>query len=373
MLILYRYLSTEFISKTFIAALILNFVMILVNVQRRALDFLVNEDYPSTLILQFIGYITPFLLSYSLPWSVLVATLLIFGRLSADNELIAMRSCGISMGHVIAPFMIISMIFTGISIYINGQVAPRCQTAARNLFTNFALENPSALFETDRFVQKIKGVSIYVTRKQKNRMEGINIYQLDNNGTPLRNLRAEWGELKRPSPNSYNLVLSLNNVRMEERNPENLDNLNAIQFGRKFEQYELELKLDDIVKEKETNKNIMEYTFMDLVQELLYTKEPQYKSGFVLVEMHKRLSLPFACFTFVLIGIPLGIRMQRSEKSIGILLSFIVAMVYYVFVLAADSLRQKIIPGFYPEILLWMPNIIFNACGLYLIYRQNRL
>lgn len=371
MLILYRYLSSEFIGKTLIAAAILNFVMILVNVQRRALHFLVNEDYPVTLILSFIGYLLPFLLSYSLPWSVLVATLLIFGRLSADHELIAIRSCGISMGHVIAPFMIIAMLFTAISVYINGEIAPRCQTAARNLFTNFALENPYAIFETDHFVDQLPGFTIYVTRKDKNRMEGINIYQLSPTGFPLRNIRAEWGELNRPDTLSNELVLTLNNVRMEERDPNNLESLSAIQYGRNFQQYEFRFSLEQIVREKEENKSIMEYTFSDLFRELLFVPEPRYSQGFVLVEMHKRLSLPFACFTFVLVGIPLGIRMQRSEKSIGILVSFGVAMIYYLFVLAADALRQK--TGFYPELLLWMPNIIFNAFGLYMLYRQNKL
>ncbi|MDK3156701.1 LptF/LptG family permease [Kamptonema cortianum] len=370
---MYRYLSGEFLSKTIVAALILNFVMILVNVQRRALDYLVNEDYPVSLILQFIGYITPFLLSYSLPWSVLVATLLIFGRLSADHELIAMRACGISMGHVIAPFMIIAMIFTGISVYINGQVAPRCQTAARNLFTNFALDNPSAIFETDRFVTQLPGFTIYVARKDKNLMEGINIYQTDHQGWPLRNIRAESGELSRSAPGSHDLLLTLRNVRMEERDPSDPGNPDAVQYGRNFQQYELTFSLERIVREKEDNKNIMEFTFTDLIHELLFNPEPKYESGYVLVEMHKRLSMPFACFTFVLVGIPLGIRMQRSEKSIGILLSFAVAMVYYIFVVAADSLRQKIIPGFYPELLLWLPNIIFNAFGLFLLYRQNRI
>ncbi len=373
MLILYRYLSGEFLAKTIIASVILNFVMILINVQRRALDYLVNEDYPLSLVLEFTAYITPFLLSYTLPWSVLVATLLIFGRLSADHELIAMRSCGISMGHIIAPFMIIAMIFTGISVYINGQVAPRCQTAARNLFTNFALDHPSALFETGHFVGQLPGFTIYVARKDQNKMEGINIYQIDHQSRPIRNIRAESGELKRPSPDSYDLLLVLNNVRMEERDPGNPDNLNAIQYGRNFQQYELSFSLERIVKEKEENKNIMEFTFTDLINELLFTREPKYEAGYLLVEMHKRLSLPFACFTFVLVGIPLGIRMQRSEKSIGIILSFIVAMVYYIFVVAADSLRQKIIPGFYPELLLWLPNIIFNAFGLFLLYRQNRI
>lgn len=370
MLIIYRYLSLEFLTKTLIAAGILNFVLVLQNVFKYAMDKIVNEDYPITIIFKFLFLLLPYLLSFSLPWSVLVATLLIFGRLSADHELTAMRASGISMWHIASPFIIIGLVFTFLSIYINGEIAPRCELAYRTLFARFAVEKPTALFESDKFLSQIPNVRIYVGQKSGNRIENVHIYQIGSGEYPVTNIRAAWGEIISSSSESKKVKLVLHNVRMESRATDDPENLARLQYGRVFDEYEMVFDLDQILKEKLLNKKLSQFTFGELFHEMR-TQPERKKRAEALVEFHKRLSLPFACFTFILIGMPLGIQLQRSEKSVGILVSFLVAMIYYIFVAVGETLRAR--TDFYPELILWAPNFLFQTAGLLLLWRQHRV
>jgi len=87
-------------------------------------------------------------------------------------------------------------------------------------------------------------------------------------------------------------------------------------------------------------------------------------------EYHKRFSFSLACFTFALVGIPLGVTAQRRETSTGFVLSLITAVVYIVFIIVADTLHDK--PNMMPHVIMWAPNAIFLGIGGWLFYKLSR-
>ena len=95
-----RFITREVLANIFFAVLVLSLVLVVGNIFRKLLPLLVNHDVPTEYLVTFIAYVLPFSLIFTIPWGLLTAILLVFGRLSADNELIALRSNGVSITRI---------------------------------------------------------------------------------------------------------------------------------------------------------------------------------------------------------------------------------------------------------------------------------
>src|SRR4029077_21149631 len=84
-------------------------------------------------------------------------------------------------------------------------------------------------------------------------------------------------------------------------------------------------------------------------------------------QINKRFSFPLPCIAFAIIGVPLGVTAHRHETSIGFAMALIVAVTYFLFVIIADTLRGN--PKFHPELLVWVPNVLFIVLGAFLFRR----
>src|SRR5439155_19882145 len=98
-----RFVSRELIVNVLFAIAVLSLVLVVGNIFRKLLPFLVNHDVPMEYLIRFIAYVLPFLLIFTIPWGLLTAILLVYGRLSADNELISLRANGVSVTRVSIP------------------------------------------------------------------------------------------------------------------------------------------------------------------------------------------------------------------------------------------------------------------------------
>ena len=129
----------------------------------------------------FLLYVLPIVLAFTIPWAALVSVMLVFGRLSADNEITAMRACGVSILQIVAPIIVIAFILTCTCLYLQLQVGPHYLGEARNLVKNVLVEQPTAIFEPGIPV-RYSDLYIYIGSKDDNKIRDIQVYRMGKNG-----------------------------------------------------------------------------------------------------------------------------------------------------------------------------------------------
>jgi lipopolysaccharide export system permease protein len=379
MKLLDRYVSRQLLSTSLFAVGILSVVLVLGNVFRQLLDLLVNHNVPLDLILSFIGYILPFSLTFTIPWGFLTAILLVFGKMSAENELIALRSSGVSIPRICVSAFALAAACTGICLWINVDVAPRAQVKMKDALYNIATNNPLAMFGSDKVIDEFPGKKIYVERNDGPELHNILVYEMNEESFPMRVVFARRGVLQTDHEHNQ-LLLNLFDARYEERNQDEPNNLAKISQGITAKETTFPISLQELYEKNKKRKGLSTMTVNELQQRLreeqtaAVSKDDRKKQAADLsaarTEVSKRFSFSLASFAFALIGVPLAITAHRKETSVGFLLSLAVAFVYFFFIIIADTVRNN--PRVHPEFLVWTPNVLFIGLGMWLFVRLSR-
>ena len=367
--ILYRYLTGQMMAATAGAVAVLSLIIVLGNAFKQIFELLVNDELPISLIFKMVGLLIPQALTFTMPWGILVAALIVFGRMSQDLELQAIRAAGIGLVPLVAPVILFGLFLSAVCFYNNAVVVPLTLQKFKSVLLDIGRDNPAFLIRAGEAMDRFPGYRIYIGKKNGTDLSDINIWELDPRGVPRRNIRAEKGSLS-ADLDDLSLTITLQKARQEERG-ENAKDLNGIRAGLSADQLPLKISLRSFLNPDDM-KDIRIAGLGDLTNRLLSPVE-----GYVdpkqmypmLTEMQKRISFALAPFTLLLVGIPLGIRVQRKETSVGVVISFFLVMAYYALILLAEGLKNR--GGAYPELIVWMPNLLLQGYGFFLLWRAN--
>lgn len=367
-----RYIGRQVFNGTATGVIVLSGVMVLANVFKRLDQLLGDTELPASLVAQFISLIIPFSLIFTVPWAFLTAILLVFGRMSADNEMVSLRMTGTPMWRICAPVFLLAILLSAVCFWVNLDLAPSAKNKTKRLFYDVALDNPASLFQPSKVLDKFPGFRIYTGKREENRMQNLQIIELAGNRAK-RSIRAKRAELK-ITPGVTDFILELQNAEIESAKSTPEAGLENVEFVR-FKETALTFPLSRL-RERLERVNADMKTTAALWEEVRTWKSSVNGSALdavahsvSLTELSKRYSLSLVCITFVLVGIPLGITAQRRETSIGFALSLLTGIVYYAFVILADNLSET--PAVMPHLLMWVPNVLALSLGSWLFYRLS--
>ncbi len=362
-----RFVSRELVVNLLFAIFVLSLVLVVGNIFRKLLPLLVNHDVPVEFLLSFIAYILPFSLIFTIPWGLLTAILLVFGRLSADNELIALRANGVSVPRVCLPLGAVALLSTLACLWLNVQIAPAAQEKLRSSLFDLATRNPMALFNSDQVIDEFPGRRIYVGKKDGNRLENITVFETNADSLPVRVTFARAGMLEADLANKR-ILMHLYDARYQQRDEKEPLNLRKMRDGIAMAEGTLPISLDDLYEKQKKRPSRSALSIPQLLDQLKSNDKRERSAS--RTELNKRFSFPFSCVAFALVGVPLGVTAHRRETTVGFLMSLVIAITYFLFVIIADTLRSN--PKVHPEYLVWVPNVLFIALGLGLFYRLSK-
>jgi lipopolysaccharide export system permease protein len=356
---LHRYLIRQVLAASLLSVVVFTFVLLLGNVLREVLMLLVNRQVSLGLVTRAIALLLPFVLSFALPMGMLTGTLLVFGRLSADHELTAVKASGISLVCLVAPILLLSMALSGVCAVINLHVAPRCRVAYKDLLFRFGLEQGPAILAEGRFVTDIPGYAIYADRIRGMQLKNVLLTQMTNN-VALMHLRAAGGTITRTNTH---ILLELTNAQVILRRGDKWHSLFA---GAIPIEMDFRPPRQSGGKPKYSEMGIGELLLEKRLLEEQEIKDPTP----VLVQLHSKVAFSFACFGFTLVGISLGVRAHRRETSIGLALALLLVIIYYSFIIVGQALDTR--ADLAPHLIVWTPNFLFQIVGAALLWWTNQ-
>lgn len=221
-MILAKYILREHVAPFLYALLVITFLF-LVDFLIRILSSVLSKGLEWTVVLEIVVLNLAWMLALSVPMAVLVATLMAFGRLSADNEVTALRALGISPVRAMVPVLAVAALIAAGLVWFNDRVLPDANHRAAALRNDIGRKKPAALITPRRIIRDFEGYQIWMDRVDPatDRFHGVRIYQQER-GQSVRYTYADSASLRYTADGSH-LLIQLHdgeNHVIEPRNPE---------------------------------------------------------------------------------------------------------------------------------------------------------
>ena len=347
MKILRTYILKECIIPFLLSLVVLTCVFLLGNLIQLA-NLVINKGInPATIGQVFLLYI-PVLLGYTLPIACLVSVIFTFSRLSADNEILAIRSSGVHLGGILTALCVVGIVVSLLAVVLNERIIPYAYHEQRKLLKNLGVKNPAALLEAGLFIHAFENQILFIHRIEDNKMYNVTIYQPQPN-RPTRTIIAKRGEFS-AVPGKDQVKLKLMDGTSDEPNLENPENFYKLNFKNYF------ITLDLSKNQKEVEKKPRGMTLQELREEIDKHERLLVDTAQLRTEYYRKITWSFASLIFILLGFPAAVITHRREKSANIVIAVAFAALYYLLSLGCEALSiQNIGPAAW---VMWTPNIL---------------
>jgi lipopolysaccharide export LptBFGC system permease protein LptF len=377
-----RYIGKQVLFGTFFAIAVLSLVLVLGNLFREIRPLLVEQRAPLGLIGRFLLNVLPFSLIFTIPWGFLSALLLVFGRMSSEQELTGFRVAGLSLTRLAAPVFLIAAVFSAVCLWLNVRVAPNARATMNDLLYQEFLRDPRALLDPGAVQSRFSNQKVFIEGREGDELVGFHLYQTRKSSDP-----------NGPQPayiHSGRVGLHVDQVKKEFRLTlddafiESHKNDGSVDHAFAGEAKYWYLGFSDS-KPKRLKPSAMSNDQLRIAAEetLQLSKKEQGdkkdqkakksskgakdKSREYRSEITKRYSFSFACLAFAFIAIPLGITTRRRDNSSGLVLSLLIGAGYFLATSLADQFRSDTMV----TVALWLPNVICVVVGV-ILFRRAR-
>jgi lipopolysaccharide export system permease protein len=328
---------------------VLTFVFLLGYLPQLA-DKVINKGVSLSSVTLALIYNIPILLAFTLPIAALATIILTFGRLSSDNEIVALRASGISLARILMPLVVIGVVLSLFLWILNDRIIPHAYQAQREV-----LHEAGA--KAGMFIDDFDGYILFIYRVEKNRLYNIRIYEPQPNGKPTRTIVAQEGEFT-SVPGEKKVLFKLVNGTSDEPDFNNPNNFYKLNFKTSF------MTLDLTRSSGKVDKKPKSMTLRELSRNILDMQRQSVDPSPLVAEYHRKISWSFSPLIFILLGFPVAVVTHRRQKTANLLLAILFAAPYYLLSVGCQALATQGLAR--PEFVMWLPNLIGGAIVLVL-------
>ncbi len=359
--ILNMYIVRE-IASLFLLGIMVFTLILLMGRLIKLTDLVISRGVPLADVSRMILYLMPSFLVFTIPMAFLLAVLLAFGRLSADNEITVMKAGGISLMQLMPPVVLCGAVAGLLTLAASTIGIPWGNSAFKSLSFSVLKQNVAATIREKVFWDDIPGIVMYTEHydEERHALKGVIIHDGRDQTRPLTIFAAD-GMIGGAAPlQSLRLVLNNGSIHVAG----NAGEYRLVTFG------EYIMTIGRGEKGSGIGRNELDMSIAELNRQIAdpaSSKTVRLKSQ---SELHSRFAFPFASLVFAVVAVPLGMQNRRSGKSAGFATSIGILLAYYIVQSLLRTLAEKgTVP---PALALWLPNMIFLGLGVYLLQRASQ-
>ncbi len=362
-MILTRYLCLEIGRSFFGSFLALNGLLLISRLVTLLVDLAGEQLHPVD-YLRLVLFLAPYFLTFTIPLSALLAVILVFMRLSQDQELLAFESLGIPFTRLLGPVVVLGLVALMATYLVTIRYLPWSKRAFRSFLFELTERKIARGLPAKTFVNWLPGLSIFVQEAWREGRSFALVFMVDETNPQKRGLIfARRGELE-TEPGAIVFRLYQGSIHLVNRDYTQTEELS-------FEEYVY--RLDAAKFEKSRRRSRGEMTLSELKQKALSYPPGHKKRIYYWLEYYQRLTFPWAAFLLPLLAAPLGASIKASGRGAGLALAAALFLGYYFLQSGASSLVQK--GWLSPALALSGPNLFLAFLAVLLIWaaREGRI
>jgi len=356
------YVFREVLTPTLLGLAVFTFLLIMGRLPKLT-ELVLNKGVPLSSILKLFLYLMPTFLGITIPLAFLLGILLGFGRLSAESEFIALKSTGISLYTLLKPVLIFALFWVAVTGSLTLYGEPAGKSAFRNQIFAIASDRASVGIEAGIFNDSFDGLILYAEEMDEKRDQMQNVFISDERSAKEpANIFARYGRFIR-NDELQTLTLRLSKGTIHHLGGGEQDSYQTIGFST----YDINLDIGKgLAATDSREKPLGEYTPRQLIEAKNRQDDPRKARRFS-IELHHRINIAAVPLAFALLGIPLGLQSSRSGKGAGFAMALGIGFCYFILLSMSNTLDSN---DFLPVgLILYVPNLVFIAAGIFTIHR----
>ena len=361
-----RYIFKEMFIPFSINIFVFAFLFLMTEMLKIA-NWIVNYNLSIWAVFTLIFYTMPMFLTFIIPMSVMLAILLTFLRLSSDNEIVAIKSCGMSIYGLLPPVLLFALLGFLLTMLLTLYAGPRSKASLEEMSLKVATTNLDIGLKERTFNDTFKGVMLYVNKIDIKKRKLIDVFIEDKRQQDIviTVVAPEGRLISEPEKYTYHLILS--NGTIHQTNPKERS-ANSIQFNTYTLSLNFKEQVANAAKQKKGREEMSVVELRQYIDKLAGKDEEAFQKA--KMELHRRYSIPAACLALGLLAFPLGIQSKTAKRSFGLILGLFFFFTYYLLLTAGYSFgKSGLLP---PEIGMWLPNFVMTGIGLFFLFQTGR-